>query len=431
MQINRDYYLNKLISKKNNNKIKVITGIRRVGKSYLLFNIYKNYLLSIGVKENQIITLKLDKWENIKYRKLNNLYNYIKQHTSELNKVYYVFIDEIQYCEIIKQVNQSGYEQVLTFVDVILSFFDNPNIDLYITGSNSKMLSSDILTNFRGRSSQIKVHPLTFSEINTFFKNGDEALDHYINYGGMPEVYLNKTIEEKKDYLTNQFQEIYLKDIKERYNVQKDIVVLEILLKFISSVIGSFTNPTKLQNRFKSEMKTDISSNTISNYLSYFENSFILSHIERYDIKGNRHFSSINKYYFTDIGLRNACINFRQIEKNHIIENIVYNELIKRDYSVYVGAVEQQIKINNKRTTKQLEVDFVVEMANKRYYIQFAMNVYTKEKKDQETNSLLKIKDNFKKIIIVYDDIEPKYDDNGILYLGLKQFLLDPKIIDF
>ncbi|WP_347938252.1 ATP-binding protein [Mycoplasma feriruminatoris] len=431
MQINRDYYLNKLIRKKNNNKIKVITGIRRVGKSYLLFNIYKDYLLSIGIKEEQIITLKLDKWENIEYRKLDNLYNYIKQRTNDPNKMYYVFIDEIQYCETIKQTNNTGYEQILTFVDVILSFYDNPNIDLYITGSNSKMLSTDILTNFRGRSSQIKVHPLVFSEINYLFENNEQALDHYINYGGLPEVYLNQTIEEKKQYLTNQFEEIYLKDIKERYNIQKDLIVLETLLKFVSSAIGSFINPTKLQNRFKSEMKTDISASTISNYLSYFENSFILSHIEKYDVKGNKHFSSINKYYFNDIGLWNACINYRQIEKNHIIENIIYNELVKRDYSVYVGSVIQQITIDNKRTTKQLEVDFVAEMASKRYYIQFAMNVYTKQKKDQEINSLLKIKDNFKKIVIIYDDIEPRYDENGILYIGLKQFLLDPNVIDF
>ncbi|CBW53893.1 Conserved hypothetical protein [Mycoplasma mycoides subsp. capri LC str. 95010] len=431
MQINRDYYLNKLISKKNNNKIKVITGIRRVGKSYLLFNIYKNYLLSIGINEDQIITLKLDKWENANYRKLDSLYNYIKQRTSNPNKTYYVFIDEIQYCETIKQTNQSGYEQILTFVDVILSFYDNPNIDLYITGSNSKMLSSDILTNFRGRSSQIKVYPLVFSEVNYLFKNDDEALDHYINYGGLPEVYLNQTIEEKKEYLTNQFEEIYLKDIKERYNIQKEITILETLLKFVSSAIGSFTNPTKLQNRFKSEMKTDISSNTIANYLSYFENSFILSHIEKYDVKGNKHFSSINKYYFTDIGLRNACINYRQIESNHIIENIIYNELVKRNYSVYVGSVEYQTNSENKRTTKQLEVDFVIQKASKKYYIQFAMNVYTKQKKEQEINSLLRIKDNFKKIVIVYDDIEPRYDENGILYIGLKQFLLDENIIDF
>ncbi|MDP4040397.1 ATP-binding protein [Mycoplasma mycoides] len=431
MQINRDYYLNKLISKKNNNKIKVITGIRRVGKSYLLFNIYKNYLLSIGINEDQIITLKLDKWENADYRKLDSLYNYIKQRTSNPNKTYYVFIDEIQYCETIKQTNQSGYEQILTFVDVILSFYDNPNIDLYITGSNSKMLSSDILTNFRGRSSQIKVYPLVFSEVNYLFKNDDEALDHYINYGGLPEVYLNQTIEEKKEYLTNQFEEIYLKDIKERYNIQKEITILETLLKFVSSAIGSFTNPTKLQNRFKSEMRTDISSNTIANYLSYFENSFILSHIEKYDVKGNKHFSSINKYYFTDIGLRNACINYRQIESNHIIENIIYNELVKRNYSVYVGSVEYQTNSENKRTTKQLEVDFVIQKASKKYYIQFAMNVYTKQKKEQEINSLLRIKDNFKKILIVYDDIEPRYDENGILYIGLKQFLLDENIIDF
>ncbi|QVJ96484.1 ATP-binding protein [Mycoplasma mycoides subsp. capri] len=431
MQINRDYYLNKLINKKNNNKIKVITGIRRVGKSYLLFNIYKNYLLSTGINEDQIITLKLDKWENANYRKLDSLYNYIKQRTSNPNKTYYVFIDEIQYCETIKQTNQSGYEQILTFVDVILSFYDNPNIDLYITGSNSKMLSSDILTNFRGRSSQIKVYPLVFSEVNYLFKNDDEALDHYINYGGLPEVYLNQTIEEKKEYLTNQFEEIYLKDIKERYNIQKEITILETLLKFVSSAIGSFTNPTKLQNRFKSEMKTDISSNTIANYLSYFENSFILSHIEKYDVKGNKHFSSINKYYFTDIGLRNACINYRQIESNHIIENIIYNELVKRNYSVYVGSIEYQTNSENKRTTKQLEVDFVIQKASKKYYIQFAMNVYTKQKKEQEINSLLRIKDNFKKILIVYDDIEPRYDENGILYIGLKQFLLDENIIDF
>ncbi|AME11456.1 hypothetical protein MmmBen50_0261 [Mycoplasma mycoides subsp. mycoides] len=230
--------------------------------------------------------------------------------------------------------------------------------------------------------------------------------------------------------MTNQFEEIYLKDIKERYNIQKEITILETLLKFVSLAIGSFTNPTKLQNRFKSEMKTDISSNTIANYLSYFENSFILSHIEKYDVKGNKHFSSINKYYFTDIGLRNACINYRQIESNHIIENIIYNELVKRNYSVYVGSVEYQTNSENKRTTKQLEVDFVIQKASKKYYIQFAMNVYTKQKKEQEINSLLRIKDNFKKILIVYDDIEPRYDENGILYIGLKQFLLDENIID-
>ncbi|WP_341493533.1 ATP-binding protein [Mesomycoplasma ovipneumoniae] len=430
MIIKRDFYLNQIIDKKENDRIKIITGIRRCGKSYLLFNLYRDYLLSSGIKENQIITIALDQIDNIEYRNPFRLNEYIKQKTKNINKMYYIFIDEIQLSENVSNPYVETKEKNITFVDVLLSLMKHSNLDIYITGSNSKMLSSDLLTQFRDRGDQVHVNPLSFAEVYELFDNKSEAFEHYFVYGGMPHIYKLQNDEQKSHYLKQLFKQTYIKDILERNKIHNEQQILEILLDFTSSNIGSLTNPSKLANRFLSEKQIHISSNTIFKYLKFFEESYIIQCAYRYDVKGSKYFSTPLKYYFSDIGLRNARLNFRQIENSHIMENIIYNDLLRRGYNIDIGVVEHEFKNGSTRKKIQLEIDFVINKGHKRYYIQSALNIDNLEKKEQEITSLKKINDSFKKIVIVRNKIIPKHDENGILYIGLEDFLLNESIID-
>lgn len=423
--IKRDNYLKKLIAKKENGLIKVITGLRRSGKSYLLFTIYKNYLLEQGIKESQIIELSLDDISNLKYRNPFNLDEYIKSKIKNIREKYFIFLDEIQMCSIIKNPYVKG--DYVSFVDVLLGLIKRDNVDIYVTGSNSRMLSSEILTQFRGRSDEIRVTPLSFKEFYEAYE-GDkhEAFNEYIVYGGMPYLLSLNSREEKIEYLKNLFKETYIKDILERNDIKNNEDVIEELLNVISSSIGSLTNPLKLSNTFKSIKNISISSNTINKYLNMCIDAFIIKKSKRYDIKGKKYIDSPFKYYFEDIGLRNARINFSQIEENHIMENIIYNELLNRGFNVDVGIVEHNYKDENgKSKRKQYEIDFVCNKGNERIYIQSALNVNDKDKKEQEIRGFLKIDDSYKKIVVVRDNIIPLKDENGILFIGIEKFLLD------
>lgn len=430
--IERKKYLDALIRKRENGLVKVITGIRRCGKSYLLFEIYHNYLNSIGVDDDHIIELTLDDDQNIKYRNPIELGQYIRSLIVDKNKMYYIFLDEIQKVATIKNPYLDDEDEKVGFVDVVLGLMKIKNTDIYVTGSNSKMLSSDILTEFRGRGDEIRVNPLSFSEFYSAY-NGDkhDAWKEYLTYGGMPLVTLQKTHEDKAKYLSDLFDKIYLDDIISRNNIMNDKSILENLLNVISSSVGSLTNPPKLANTFKSELKTNITSETISTYLDYFIDSFMIYKASRYDIKGKKYIGSPLKYYFSDIGLRNARLNFRQQEENHIMENIIYNELIYRGYTTDVGIVEYNYKDSDgKSKRKQLEVDFVSFKGSNIYYIQSALNIDSPEKKNQETNSLYRINDSFRKIVVVKDDIIPWHDEKGILYIGIIDFLLNDNSMD-
>ncbi len=426
MEIKRDQYLKKLINKKDNNRIKIITGIRRSGKSYLLFKIYKRYLIENGIKKNNIIEIALDELENIIYRNPFELDKFIRSKIKDTKNRYYIFIDEIQFSHSIKNPYSNNSDEKITFVETLLGLMKIDNIDIYITGSNSKMLSKDILTQFRDRGDEIHVTPLSFSEVYNFYQDKDKAWRDYFIFGGMPYIFSLNTNQDRSNYLKNLIKETYIKDIVERNNIQNDVYVLEILLDFISSSIGSLTNPSKLARRFLSEKKINISHSTILRYLTYFEEAYIINSSKRYDIKGSKYFTTPLKYYFSDIGIRNARLNFRQVEENHIMENIIYNDLINRGYNVDVGVVEYNKE--NKRV--QLEVDFIVNNIDQRYYIQSALSISDEDKRLQEINSLKRINDSFRKIIIVKDDIIPWYDDMGIYYIGVKDFLLSKNIFD-
>lgn len=405
-EINRDSYLKKLIDRKENNLIKIITGIRRSGKSYLLDPIYKNYLLDNGVDNNHIIKIDLDLRANKKFLDPDYLDNYVRNSIRD-EKVYYCLLDEIQ--------NVPDFESVLN------GFLKIPNLDVYVTGSNSKFLSNDIITEFRGRGDEIRVYPLTFSEfLSAFDGTKEEAWNSYIMFGGLPLILNQKTDEQKRNYLISLFNTTYLKDTIERNNINR-VDVLDSLINLLSSSIGSLTNPKKISDTFISNGFKDVSINTISSYLNCLLDSFIIEKVERYHVKGKKYISTPSKYYFSDIGLRNARINFRQMEENHIMENIIYNELLSRGYNVDVGVVE--VREGNIR--KQLEVDFVCNQSDKRFYIQVALNLDTREKTIQEEKSLLNINDNFKKIIVVKDNILKWYTEEGILVIGLQEFLLN------
>lgn len=428
--IERKRYLEQLINKKENGLIKVITGIRRCGKSYLLFEIYHQYLNSIGIDNEHIIELALDDDENIRYRNPLELGEYIRSKLVDQDKIYYIFLDEIQKVKTIKNPYLDENDTV-GFVDVLLGLMKKKNADVYVTGSNSKMLSSDILTEFRGRGDEIHVYPLSFSEFYSAF-NGDkhDAWQNYFTYGGMPFITTLSDRHEKSQYLQNLFENIYLKDILERHKIQNHDV-LDSLLDVISSSIGSLTNPTKIANTFKSMQKNNVSDDTIAQYLDWFTDSFLIEKAKRYDIKGRKYIGSPLKYYYTDIGLRNARFNFRQTEENHIMENIIYNELILRGFSVDVGVVEYNYKDDEGKSKKtNLEVDFVVSDNIHKYYIQSALTVGEEEKRLQEVKPYTRIPDSFKKIVVVKDDIIPWYDENGVLYIGIEKFLLDESVVE-
>ncbi len=425
--IERKRYLDKLIRKKENGLIKVITGIRRCGKSFLLFNIYHSYLNSIGVKDEQIIELALDDDANIMYRNPLELGKYIRSMIVDTNKKHYVFLDEIQKVATIKNPYLEDSAEKIGFVDVLLGIMKIKNADIYVTGSNSKMLSSDILTEFRGRGDEIRVNPLSFAEFyNAYEGDKREAWREYFTYGGMPLVTAQKTHADKSKYLQDLFDKIYLDDIIARNNINKNKSVLEDALNVVSSSIGSLTSPHNLANTFSSKKNIKIDEETVMRYLDSFIDAFILYKAQRYDVKGRKYIGSPLKYYFSDIGLRNARLNFRQLEENHIMENIIYNELLVREFNVDVGVVEYNYRAEDGKSKRtQLEVDFVANRASQRYYIQSALSVGNEDKRLQETNSLNRIDDSFKKIVVVKDDIIPWHDEKGILYIGVERFLLD------
>ncbi|SJZ38844.1 ATP-binding protein [Anaerorhabdus furcosa] len=433
MQINRNKYLNQLISKKENGLIKIVTGIRRSGKSYLLFELYHKYLVeNEGVDEDCIIEISLDDLANIKYRNPFELDKFIREKIEKEDNLYYVFIDEIQMVESVDNPYVTDGRKKITFVDVLLGLIKMKNVDLYITGSNSKMLSSDILTEFRGRGDEIKMAPLSYRELYDCFDNKNNAWKEYVTYGGMPYLVSLTNHQSKSKYLIDLFNKIYLEDIVERNKISASKETLSDLLNLIATAVGLLTNPLKLSKTFKSVKQITITSATISKYLDYFIDSFLISKSYRYDVKGKRYLDTPLKYYYSDIGLRNAMLNFRQQEENHIMENIIYNELIGRGFNVDVGVVEYNYKDENGLSKrKQFEIDFVANQASKRYYIQSALSIVDEEKKNQEVQSLLRVDDSFKKIVIVKDDIIPWHDENGILFIGVENFLLNDAIIDY
>ena len=417
MEIKRDYYLKKLISKENNGLVKVITGLRRSGKSYLLFNIFYNYLIKKGIKKSHIIGIALDDRINKELRNPDNMLDYIKNKIKD-DSIYYIILDEVQYLE--------------EFEDVLNSLMHIKNVDVYVTGSNSKFLSSDVITEFRGRGDEIHVYPLCFREFASAFEGTkEEAWDDYFNYGGMPLILSQKTEQEKVTYLQSLFDKVYISDILERHKKLKNKVELDELLGILSSAVGSLTNPLKLSNTFKSEKNKKIGDKTIDRYIQYFEDSFLISRARRYDIKGKNYINSPYKFYFEDIGLRNARLNFRQVEENHLMENIIFNELKVRGYSVDVGLVNVYgTDKKGKTILKRYEVDFVATQGSKKYYIQSAFSINDDKKLKQETNSLNNISDSFKKIVVVKDNIKPRRDENGITTIGLLNFLLDENSLE-
>ena len=410
-EIKRDVYLNKIIEKRENGLIKIITGIRRCGKSYLLDPLFKNYLLESGVKEDHIIKLDLDERKNNKFLDPDQLDQYIRDLIKD-NDQYFLILDEIQ--------------KVEDFESVLNGFLHIRNLDVYVTGSNSKFLSSDIITEFRGRGDEVRIHPLSFSEFYSAF-NGtkEEAWEQYVVYGGLPRILSFKNEVEKSEYLKNLFEKTYLDDIVERNNIQR-VDVLDAVVNILASSIGSLTNPNKLSNTFESSGFKDVSVNTITSYINYLQDSFLIEKATRYDVKGKKYIQTPYKFYFSDIGLRNCRLNFRQQEETHIMENIIFNELLYRGYNVDVGVVE----IREGDDKKQVEVDFVCNQYNKRYYIQSALSLPTREKTIQEERPLMNIPDNFKKIIVVKDDIKPWISEEGISIVGLKEFLLNPNSMD-
>lgn len=424
--IKRDKYLEKLISKKENGLIKIITGIRRCGKSYLLFNLFYDYLIANDVKEEQIITIALDDDTNIQYRNPDELSKFIRSKITD-NRMHYVLIDEVQYA--ISKAELKNSEEIKLY-NVLNGLLRLRNVDIYVTGSNSKMLTKDVLTAFRGRGDEIRIYPLSFKEFYNFV-GGDKSdrYEEYAMYGGMPLVLSKKTDTEKMDYLQSLFTEIYFKDISERYDIDYSDV-LEELTDDLCSSIGSLTNANKISNTLQSVKNIKISSTTISKYLNYLEESFLFSNAKRFDVKGKKYFEYPSKYYCTDIGLRNARLNFRQQEENHIMENIIYNELICRGYSVDVGVVEIVERNEGKKEKKQCEIDFIANVGAKKYYIQSALNLSSQAKTQAELRPLKNTKDFFKKIIITKTSMKNWTDEDGILHLGLYEFLLNENSLD-
>ena len=427
----RKQYLEKLISKRDNGRIKIITGLRRSGKSVLLFKLYREYLLSDGVSSNQIISLALDVMENARYRNPIELDKYIRSLITDDKKKYYIFIDEIQFVATIQNPYVDDANAKISFIDVVLGFMQMDNADVYITGSNSKMLSSDILTQFRDRGDEIRVFPLSFAEFYEEYTDDKRgAWQDYYTYGGMPLATALDNHEEKSKYLKDLFEQTYNKDILERHDIKNNTEILDILLDILASGIGSFTNPSKLSNTFKSDRQISIGSETIERYIGYFEDSFLIRKAVRYDIKGRKYIGTPAKYYYSDPGLRNARLGFRQLEETHIMENIIYNDLIRRGMDVDVGVVEYNTKDSSgKKIRKQLEVDFVVNKGDKRFYIQSALSIADPSKKEQEIASLKRIPDSFSKIVVVKDFLKPWQDENGIIYIGIEQFLLNDDIL--
>ena len=410
MDIKRDKYLNDLINRMHNGMIKVVTGIKRCGKSYLLFNIFKNYLLEYGVTASHIITIELDQRKNKKYRDPDTILDYIES-LIEDDEQYYIMLGEVQMLQ--------------EFEEVLNSLLHIRNADIYVTGSNSKFLSKDVITEFIGRGDEIHIYPLTFKEFMEAY-DGDmyRGWAEYVVYGGLPLTVTMKTEEQKISYLTNLFKETYLKNIIERHHIEKT-QELEDLVNILASAIGSLTNPPKIEATFKSAIQSTISLNTIRQYIEHLEDAFIINKANRYNVKGRKYIGTPLKYYFEDVGLRNARLGFRQVEETHLMENIIYNELRSRGYTVDIGVVEKRgTDENGKEYKNQLEIDFVANLGSKRYYIQSAFSMPTEEKRIQEKASLVNVNDSFKKIIVVKDVVNVTRDEDGITTMSIYDFLL-------
>ena len=417
MIVKRDIYLNRLIERQNNGMVKVITGIRRCGKSFLLFRLYKEYLITSGINSDHIIEIALDGIESEDLRNPKTCYNYIKERIVD-NKKYYVLLDEVQFLE--------------RFEEVLNSLLRIENVDVYVTGSNSKFLSKDIITEFRGRGDEIHIYPLTFAEFYSAFGGEyDDAWDEYLNYGGLPALLDMNNSKQKMDYLKSIFDNVYMKDVIDRNKI-KNRDEINILVDILASAIGSPTNPTKIANTFATERHSSYTNKTISAHIDCLEEAYLISKASRYDIKGRKYIAANLKYYFTDVGLRNARLNFRQQEPTHLMENIVYNELLARGYLVDVGIVEvNQKNAEGKSIRKQLEVDFVTNMGNQRYYIQVAYDLSTEEKQKQEFNSLRNIPDSFKRIILVNGSSKPWRNEDGYVIMGMKYFLMNESSLEY
>ena len=433
MIIERNEYLKRLLAKRWNGKVKIITGIRRSGKSFLLSTLFKNKIIDEGANAEDFIEIALDRKSDIKYRNPNLLYDYILDCTKDTDRRFYVLIDEIQLSYKVKNedIDESMVPEedrdmlYTTFYDVLNDLMNRPNLDIYVTGSNSKMLSKDIVTNFRDRGSEVKVYPLSFAEsLSVTDKEKADAFEEYLMYGGMPLAVLEPDEKEKRKYLQGLFSNVYIKDIVERYKL-KDDSILSPLIDALSSAVGSLTNSNRLANTAGSAMRKTPSHNTIKNYLEYLEDSYLFQSAKRWDVKGRKYFDTIQKYYAMDLGLRNARLNFRQQERPHLMENMIYNELIRRGYSVDVGIVELSRIVEGKRKMSQYEIDFVVNVGNSKVYIQSALNVDTPEKKAQETFSLKNTGDFFRKIVVLDGNSKLWTDEDGVMYIGVIPFLLD------
>lgn len=417
MEIQRTQYIDLLLNRMHNKMIKVITGMRRSGKSYLLFNLFKKTLIAQGVAQSHIISIELDRYENRAFRDPDVVLEYIHSCIKE-EGMYYLLMDEVQML--------SDFEEVLN------SLMHNDSLDIYVTGSNSKFLSKDVMTQFRGRGDEIHVFPLTFKEFMQVYE-GDvyHGWSEYVVYGGLPLVATMRTDEQKIHYLTNLFTETYLKDIIERYHIDK-IQEMDDLLNVLASSVGSLTNPPKIEATFKSTIHSNISMNTIRQYLTYLEDAFLIHKAYRYNVKGRKYIGTPLKYYFEDVGLRNARLGFRQVEETHLMENIIYNELRSRGYSVDVGVVEKRERDERgKEIKKQLEINFIANLGSNRYYIQSAFSMPTEQKRIQEKASLVNVKDSFKKIILVKDVMKVSYDEDGIVTMSVYDFLLNENSLDF
>ena len=417
MVVKREVYLQMLIDRMNNGAIKVITGLRRSGKSTLLFNIFYDHLISIGINPNNIIKIDLDseQYEDLlDYKKLGQ---YIRSKINETEQ-FYIFLDEVQFCK--------NFEKVLNGLN------RNENLDIYVTGSNSKFLSTDILTEFRGRGDEVRVYPLSFSEYYSALTNVEfsVAFNDYLIHGGLPRMLALKTEQQKSKYLTDLFKETYLKDIVDRNHLRGE-ETLDKLIDILASSVGSLTSPNKLSKTASSVLDKSISDKTIRTYIDHLKNSFLINEAQRYDIKGKQYLSSLQKIYYADLGLRNARLNFRQNEQPHLMENLIYNELLYRGYNVDVGVVEINEKVDGKYTQKQIEIDFVCNQGSKRYYIQSAYALPSESKTNQELRPLLNVNDFFKKIIIVREDIKPYSNEQGITIMGIRYFLLNNNSLEF
>lgn len=428
MEIRRDVYLNQLIDRMQNGMIKVITGIRRCGKTYLLFRLFADYLRrELGVDDEHIIELALDTEDATAYRDPGVLNDYLKSRLLDKTSQYYVLIDEVQYAITSQELKGTAAPRLYGVLNGLLRSY---NVDVYVTGSNSKMLSTDVLTEFRGRGDEVRVRPLSFAEYMSGF-DGDRygGWAEYVLYGGMPLVLSMRSDQQKSRYLERLFAETYLKDIIARNGIEKT-QELEDLVNVLASSVGSLVNPSRIEATFKSVLKSKLSANTIASYIGYLEESFLVEAASRYDVKGRKYIGSPQKYYFEDVGLRNARLNFRQVEENHLMENIIYNELRLRGFSVDVGCVEKQARQDGKVIRKNLEVDFVANLGSRRCYLQSAWRIPDSEKERQEKAPLVEVPDSFKKILLVRDTVKPTYDQHGILTMSVLDFLLNPNSLD-